>query len=81
MATASKSIPFVARPQAVPAPEVISQTELAMLLSLRGRLSQLETQVEDAEQSIRERLERGEAGVPRNEAMELKRATAIWTLR
>ena len=59
MASATKAIPFVVRPQVVPAPEVISQTELAMFISLRGRLHQLETQVESAEQSIRERLEHG----------------------
>jgi hypothetical protein len=59
MASASKSIPFVARPQVVPAVEIISQTELAMLLSLQGRLSQLEKQVETAEASIRQRLEQG----------------------
>jgi hypothetical protein len=59
MATARQSIPFVVPPQVVPAPEVISQTELAMFISLRGRLHQLETQVESAEQSIRERLEHG----------------------
>jgi hypothetical protein len=59
MASASKSIPFVARPQVVPAVEVISQTELAMLLSLQGRLSQIEKQVETAEVSIRQRLEQG----------------------
>ena len=64
MASASKSIPFVARPQAVPAPEVISQTELTLLLSLRGRLSQLESEVETAEQSIRQRLEQGASVEP-----------------
>ena len=59
MATARQSIPFVVGPQVIPAPEVISQTELAMFISLRGRLRQLETHVESAEQSIRERLEHG----------------------
>ena len=61
MASASKSIPFVVPPQVVPVPEVISQTELAMVLSLRGRLKQLEEQVESAENSLRERLARGAA--------------------
>ena len=50
---------IVTRPQVVPAPEVISQTELAMFISLRGRLDQLENQVRQAEQSIRERIEQG----------------------
>jgi hypothetical protein len=59
MATAKQSIPFVVPPQVGPEPEVISQTELAMLLSLRGRLHQLNSQVESAEASIQQRLERG----------------------
>ena len=59
MASASKTIPFVVPPQVVPATEVISQTELAMVLSLRGRLKQLEEQVESAENSLRDRLTRG----------------------
>jgi hypothetical protein len=64
MATASKAIPFVVRPQVVPAPEVISQIELAMLLLLRGRLHQLESEVETAEQSIKQRLEQGASVEP-----------------
>jgi hypothetical protein len=42
-----------------PAPQTVSQLELATLLSLKGRLRQLETQVEAAEQSIKNRLEKG----------------------
>lgn len=42
-----------------PAPQAITQLELTVLLSLRGRLSQLEEQVEVAEQSIQARLEVG----------------------
>ena len=64
MASASKSIPFVVSPQVVPAVEVISQTELNLLLSLRGRLSQLESEVETAEQSIKQRLEHGASVEP-----------------
>ena len=37
----------------------ISQHELILVLSLRGRLSQLEQQLETAEQSIQARLEAG----------------------
>jgi len=40
-------------------PQSITQLELAALLSLRGRLHQLEEQVEAAEQSIQARLEVG----------------------
>lgn len=42
-----------------PAPQTVTQLELAALLSLRGRLHQLETQVEAAEQSVKDRLEKG----------------------
>lgn len=42
-----------------PAPQTVTQLELLALLSLRGRLHQLETQVESAEQSIKDRLEKG----------------------
>ena len=40
-------------------PQQITQTELVLLLSLRGRLHQLESQVEAAESSITNRLEAG----------------------
>jgi hypothetical protein len=40
-------------------PPTITQLELSALLSLRGRLHQLEEQVEAAEQSIQARLEAG----------------------
>ena len=59
MATAKQSIPFVVPPQIVPASEPITQAELTLFLSLRGRLHQLESQVETAEESIKQRLERG----------------------
>jgi hypothetical protein len=42
-----------------PAPQAVTQLELAALLSLRGRLHQLEEQVETAEASIKSRLESG----------------------
>jgi hypothetical protein len=42
-----------------PAPQTVTQLELATLLSLRGRLHQIEQQVETAEQSIKSRLEAG----------------------
>jgi hypothetical protein len=43
----------------ISAPQTITQLELTVLLSLRGRLSQLEEQVVAAEQSIKGRLEAG----------------------
>ena len=42
-----------------PAPQTITQLELTALLSLRARLHQIEKQVEDAEQSVKSRLEAG----------------------
>jgi len=42
-----------------PAPQAVSQLEILALLSLRGRLHQLQGQVEAAEQSIRMRIEKG----------------------
>jgi hypothetical protein len=63
MASASKSIPFVISAQqslrVIPQPEPITQDELVLLLSLRGRLHQLEEQVETAEKFLRARLEAG----------------------
>ncbi len=53
-----QSNPAVVRfPQA--APDTITQEELALLLSLRGRLEQLRTQVEAEEESLKARLEAG----------------------
>ena len=38
---------------------VVTQLELTLLLSLRGRLNQLQQQVDTAEHSVRRRLEAG----------------------
>ena len=59
MASASKSIPFVVPPQAVPTVEPITQLELEMYLSLRNRLKKLEAEVEAEETSLKARLESG----------------------
>ena len=64
MASASKAIPFVVPAQPSPNVETITQDELTLLLSLRGRLHQLSTQIESAEQSIKERLEQGASVEP-----------------
>jgi hypothetical protein len=61
--------------------DTITQTELAMLISLRGRLYQLETAVQNAEQSIRQRLEQGvsvEEGDHVAELKETHRANIAW---
>ncbi len=63
MAT-QKVTPF-AVPKQVPAvPETVTQAELALLVSLRNRLCQLEEQVAAAEYVIRYRLENGAAVEP-----------------
>jgi hypothetical protein len=64
-----------------PAPQGITQLELAALLSLRGRLHQLQEQVESAEQSIKTRLETGatlEPGDLRAEFKENFRRNVSW---
>jgi len=55
-----------------PAPQPITQLELAAFLSLRGRLHQLEEQVDQAEQSIKTRLETGAFLEPGDHRAELK---------
>jgi hypothetical protein len=55
-----------------PAPKGITQLELAALLSLRGRLHRLEEQVQNAEQSIKTRLETGAYLEPGDHRAELK---------
>lgn len=64
-----------------PAPQAITQLELIALLSLRGRLHQLQEQVEAAEQSIKTRLEKGaalEAGDHRVALKENFRRNVSW---
>jgi hypothetical protein len=55
-----------------PAVEPITQLELTVFLSLRGRLHQLEEQVRQAEQSIKARLENGAELEPGDRRAELK---------
>jgi hypothetical protein len=55
-----------------PAPKPITQLELTLLLSLRGRLHQLEERVNQAEQSIKTRLETGAFLEPGDHHAELK---------
>jgi hypothetical protein len=55
-----------------PAPQAVTQLELATLLALRGRLHQLEAQVEEATQSIKTRLETGAILEPGDHRAELK---------
>jgi hypothetical protein len=60
---ATQRVPALQFPsQSSPQIETVTQDEIRLLLSLRGRLHQLELQLESAEQSIKQRLEQG-AGV------------------
>ena len=64
-----------------PAPQTVSQLEILALLSLRGRLHQIEEQVEQAEQSIKDRLEKGcpiEEGDHTAELKENLRRNVAW---
>jgi hypothetical protein len=55
-----------------PALQPITQTELILLLGMRGRLRQLEAQVQEAEQYIKTRLEKGAFLEPGHHRAELK---------
>jgi hypothetical protein len=54
------------------ASQAITQLELTVLLALRGRLSQLEEQVEAAEMSIKARLETGASLEPGDHVAKLE---------
>lgn len=74
----SHVVPF---PQSVPAAEAISQDELALFLSLRGRLKQLQQEIDAAEESLKDRLESGAEIEPGNHTAELKtnsRRSVAW---
>lgn len=79
---ATQTLPHVVLfPQSVPAKEVISQTELALLLSLRGRLKQIQEQVAAEEESLKTRLEAGAIVEPGDHTAELKennRRSVAW---
>ena len=79
---ATQTLPHVVPfPQSVPATEVISQNELALLLSLRGRRKQIEEQVAAEEESLKTRLEAGALVEPGDHMAELKensRRSVAW---
>ena len=69
---ASQTVPIVVPfPQSAP-PKEISQLELALLLSLRGRMAQLQSQIDTAEESITARLQSGASIQPGDHTAELK---------
>jgi hypothetical protein len=59
-------------PQPEPTVEIISQTELGLLLSLRGRLKQLQEQIATEEESLKTRLAAGAVIEPGDHTAELK---------
>jgi hypothetical protein len=70
--TVSQHPHVVQFPQSVPAVETISQDELALFLSLCGRLKQLQDEIGAAEESLKERLEAGAEIEPGDHVAELK---------
>ena len=70
---ATRTLPHVVPfPQTVPAVETINQTELQLLLSLRGRLKQLQEEIATEEESLKTRLEAGAIIEPGDHVAELK---------
>jgi hypothetical protein len=70
---ATQTLPHVVPfPQSVPAVKAITQTEVELLLSLRGRLKQLEEQVSAEEESLKARLESGAVVEPGDHTVSLK---------
>jgi hypothetical protein len=70
---ATQSVPVVVPfPQSVPAKEPITQLEIELLLSLRGRLAQLHEQVSTEEAAFQARLEAGASVEPGAHGAELK---------
>ncbi|MGA7624545.1 MAG: hypothetical protein WCA91_13300 [Candidatus Acidiferrales bacterium] len=70
---ATQTLPHVVPfPQSVPAVKAITQTEVELLLSLRGRLKQLQEQVSAEEESLKARLESGAVVEPGDHAVSLK---------
>ena len=68
-------------PQSESAVEIIPQTELALLLSLRGRLHQLEQEIATEEESLKNRLRAGAVIEPGDHVAELKegsRRSVAW---
>src|ERR1700722_15803639 len=59
-------------PQSESAKETISQTELGLLLSLHGRLKQLQEQIATEEESLKTRLQAGATVEPGDHFAELK---------
>jgi hypothetical protein len=70
---ATQFVPHViAFPQTAPAVEVIHQTELALLLSLRSRLKQIQEHIAVEEESVKTRIEAGAVIEPGDHTAELK---------
>ncbi|HVB55855.1 MAG TPA: hypothetical protein VNE63_05400 [Candidatus Acidoferrales bacterium] len=70
---ATQTLPYVVPfPQTVPEVEAISQNELVLLLSLRGRLKQLQEEIATEEESLKTRLESGAEIEPGDHTATLK---------
>src|ERR1700676_397038 len=70
--TVSQRPHVVQFPPSVPAAETIHQTEHQLLLSLRGRLKQLQEEIATEEESLKTRLEAGAVIEPGDHTAQLK---------
>lgn len=80
MATA-KVTPFPVFSQLHSAPEPVTQLEIELLISLRNRLVQLQSEIETQESAIQQRLEVGatvEPGIHKAELKENFRRSVAW---
>jgi hypothetical protein len=81
MATQTIAVPRVISFPAVQIPQTVTQSELELLLSLRNRAAQLESQIDSAEASILARLRTGasvEDGQHSASAKESSRRSVSW---
>jgi hypothetical protein len=72
IAVPSVPLQFPQQPQPHKLPQQISQIELRLLLSLQGRLAQLESEIDKAEEDLKARLQAGASVEPGDHFAELK---------
>jgi hypothetical protein len=81
MASATKSIPFVVSPQVSPQIQIVPQDKLALIISLRHEIEQLEAQLGEAHTEVKAALESGaevEPGLFRASLKVTERTNVSW---
>jgi len=81
MASATKSIPFVVSPQVSPQVQTIPQDKLALIISLRHEIEQLEVELGEAQTDVKAALESGadvEPGLFRATLKVTERTSVSW---